>query len=70
MFLINFASITCLLSDQCKENIQNMNLSVELIYSQVHIYLDTGTIFIILTADQNIFKLQLYKLYMILKCTL
>ncbi len=27
------------------------------IYSQVHIYLDTGTIFIILAADQNIFKL-------------
>ncbi len=32
-------------------------------YSQVHIYLDTGTIFIILAADQNIFKLQLYNEY-------
>ncbi len=32
------------------------------IYSsrQVHIYLDTSTICIILAADQNIFKLQLY----------
>ncbi len=26
-------------------------------------YLDTGTIFIILAADQNIFKLQLYNEY-------
>ncbi len=33
-------------------------------YSQVHIYLDTGTIFyFILDADQNIFKLQLYNEY-------
>ncbi len=34
-----------------------------LTYSQVHIYLDTGTIFIILAVDQNIFKLQLYNEY-------
>ncbi len=28
-------------------------------YSQVHIYMDTGKICVILFADQNIFKLQL-----------
>ncbi len=29
-------------------------------FSEVHIYLDTGTIFIILAVDQNIFKLQVF----------
>ncbi len=37
------------------------------VYSYVHIYLDTGTICIILAVDHNIFKWQLYNEYG-LKC--
>ncbi len=45
---------------QTKFNNTEINKLYIDLYSKVHIYLDTGTIFIILAAVQNLFKLQLY----------